>query len=407
MKEVIKRALAEHLEIARERLGKRLVERDVPDLRRFLQIPNILALLGVRRCGKSTLALMVARGSRFVYINFDDETLFGLRPEQLRVVDEAVHELVGKPELYILDEIHNVERWELFVQRLRERGERVIVTGSNSRMLAGELASALTGRHVKYVLTPFSFREYLKFRGQLPGAEELYTTRGVAALKRELSTYLKVGGFPEALIIGREVAAGIYADILFKDVVARRRIRDVEGFRDFARSVVSYYAGQFSVRRIAKSAGVDYKTAVAWIQAMTDAYLIYLVPRYGERPREIFTYIKKLYVVDPSIISVAALKKEDMGRLMENVVAMHLLRKTQGEGLYYVRGEDYEVDFYVEDEKWLIQVTHQLEHPRELRALEKASARLRPRRMTVVTWDEEEQLGKIEVVPLYKFLLTY
>jgi predicted AAA+ superfamily ATPase len=135
-------------------------------------------------------------------------------------------------------------------------------------------------------------------------------------------------------------------------------------------------------------------------------------PRYGEKPRERLTFNKKVYVVDQGIISRVALRAKDRGRVMENLVALKLLRDNQLKGLYYVKGKDFEVDFYDEVNSRLLQVTYTSDkiEEREIRSLLKAEEMLRTKELIVITYDiesEEEREGKkIKLIPLYKFLLS-
>jgi predicted AAA+ superfamily ATPase len=132
-----------------EILGReKIVERKAKSLAlSFLKYPNILAILGVRRCGKSILAFQLFSGQKFGYINFDDERLLGTKAEDLNRILQILYELYGKDlQNIVIDEPQNVEGWELFVNRLR-RTKKVVVTGSNSKLLAGELATHLTKVH--------------------------------------------------------------------------------------------------------------------------------------------------------------------------------------------------------------------------------------------------------------------
>jgi len=166
LRKLVKRVLVDQkVRLERKFERERIVERDVPDLRKYLNHPNVLAILGVRRSGKSTLAEMLLRNENFAYVNFDDDRLAGIKVEDLHKLEKAIYELFGDVNYFLFDEIHNVEGWELFVNRLREDGKRVIITGSNSKTLSGELSTALTGRHTDFTLFPFSFSEYLRFKG--------------------------------------------------------------------------------------------------------------------------------------------------------------------------------------------------------------------------------------------------
>ena len=404
--EDIKAVLREQREEAERLMSSgRIIQRDVPDLLLLLSIPNVLAVLGVRRSGKSTLSLLLLKGKNFAYVNFDDERFRGFR--ELSKLEEAIYSLYGDVDYLLFDEIQNVEGWEPFVSRLRRAGKRIVVTGSNSGLLSGELSTALTGRHVDFVLFPFSFREYLRFKGV--EVNEAPTTRERAIIKDHLTKYLEEGGFPEALMLGsRTILDSIYNDILFRDVVSRLKIRRVERFRDFASAVISLYSSELSINRLSRMLRIDYKTADEWLSGMIQSYLVYTVGRYSGKVSSLGEN-KKVYVVDPGIIHEVVVKR-DLGRLMENVVAVHLLRKNQLKRVYYVKGEDYEVDFYDEVSGELIQVTYDDGiKQREVRGLVKASSWLGVSGLKIVTWEEEGEMeveGKrIRVVPLWKFLL--
>lgn len=120
---------------------EKIIERDIPDLKKYLSHPNVLAILGVRRSGKSTLAEMLLRGENFGYVNFDDDRLAGIKVDDLYKLEKIIYELFGEVEYFLFDEIHNVKGWELFVSRSREEGEKIIITGSNSKMLSGSYIS--------------------------------------------------------------------------------------------------------------------------------------------------------------------------------------------------------------------------------------------------------------------------
>ncbi|ACR41532.1 ATP-binding protein [Saccharolobus islandicus] len=410
--EEAKRIVADQKELVEEKLSMNYIKREVGDVSRFLVIPNVLAILGVRRSGKSTLSLMLMKelNVKFAYLNFDDESLYGLTTKDLKSIEQAIYEVYGNDVNYLVfDEIHNVKGWELFVSRLRET-KRIVITGSNSRMLSGELATSLTGRHSDFILFPFYFREYLRFKKV---SEEVpMSTRRIAEVKVELEKYMEVGGFPEALIIGKDQIDVIYNDILFKDVVFRYKIRELEKFKDFSKSLILYYSTEVSLSKLAKVIGVDRKTIDLWSFGLENAYLIYFLPRYGEKPRERLTFNKKVYVVDPGLISRVAMRAKDKGRVMENLVALKLFRDNQLKGLYYVKGKDFEIDFYDEVNSRLLQVTYTSDkiEEREIRSLLKAEEMLRAKELIVITYDiegEEEREGKqIKLIPLYKFLLT-
>ncbi|WP_373469039.1 ATP-binding protein [Acidianus infernus] len=381
--------------------NERIIERDVPNLKKYLSHSNVLAILGVRRSGKSTLAEMLLRGENFGYINFDDDRLAGIKVEDLHKVEKAIYELFGEVEYFLFDEIQNVEGWELFVNRLREEGKRIIITGSNSKLLSGELATALTGRHINFTLFPFSFSEYLRFKGvKIERIKDTFTTPSEGVIKRELENYMRVGGFPEVLKISEDFIFSIFSDIVYKDVVQRLRIKRIELFKAFAVNVIKYYSNEISLSKLSKTLKLSNNTVEEWFNGLVNAYVIITSERFTNKPREGITSPKKVYVVDPGFISSIALDSSK-GRIMENLVALKLSR--MGENLFYFKGDNYEIDFFTRDKA--IQVTYASgkdEIPkREIEGLNKVKARDK----IVITWDYEDKIREINFIPIWKFLL--
>jgi len=200
---------------------EKIIEREPKqEVKRYLKFPNILAVLGVRRAGKSIFSWQIFKDENFSYINFDDERLIDLKAEDLNKILEVFYEH-GKVDSIILDEPHNIQGWELFASRLR-RTKKVIITGSNSKLLSGELATHLTGRHITFELFPFNFNEFLKFQDRI---YRQITTKERAELFRLLQEFLQNGGFPEYFKFGRKIVREVYDNIITKDVLRRGKIK--------------------------------------------------------------------------------------------------------------------------------------------------------------------------------------
>jgi len=195
---ILKRIIEEQRkELEKKFNEENIIEREnTNEEKKFLKYPNILAILGVRRSGKSIFSLIISKQLKnFAYINFDDERLLNVKTEDLNKILQAFYELQDNVDLIILDEIQNINGWELFVNRLR-RTKKIIVTGSNSNLLSGELATHLTGRYIDFNLYPFSFKEILSFK------PNINLTEDIAKLKKELKKYIEGSGFPEFLNFG-------------------------------------------------------------------------------------------------------------------------------------------------------------------------------------------------------------
>src|SRR3989344_8090734 len=181
IKEIILEQKKEIEEI--EKREKIIFRESLDKAKKFLKYPNILVITGIRRCGKSIFSYLVEKDKKFGYINFDDERIIDLKSESLDKVLQAFYELYGEVEYIVLDEIQNIPKWELFANRLR-RTKKIIITGSNSKLLSGELATHLTGRYIDIKLFPFSFKEFLNFREF--NIQQAYTSKEKSQIKNYL-----------------------------------------------------------------------------------------------------------------------------------------------------------------------------------------------------------------------------
>ncbi|RLJ07634.1 MAG: hypothetical protein DRP16_03065 [Candidatus Aenigmatarchaeota archaeon] len=418
-KEAIREIVIEQREEMREIFEKeKIIEREMRnEAKRYIQVPNILAILGVRRCGKSMLSWEIFKDEKFSYINFDDERLVGMKAEDLNKVLEVFYELYGKGlKCIVLDEPQNIEKWELFANRLR-RTKRVIVTGSNSKLLSGELATALTGRFVSFTIFPFSFKELLKFYGV--GIENI-TTGVRGEVFKYLKEYLELGGFPERFRLGERIINEIYFSILTKDVLRRGKVKKEVELKKISNFLIGNFSKEFSFRSVKEFTGVKHLSTVSkWVDLLEQAYLLFVVERFSFKLKKPVFAPKKVYCVDNGLAnSVSFRVAENFGRLMENTVFLELLRKrVYGLEIYYYKDAlQHEVDFVVKEGlriKQLIQVTYasgrdEIEK-REIKSLLKASRELKCKNLLVITWDFEgdETLEgrKIKFVPLWKWLV--
>ncbi|MCF0237330.1 MAG: AAA family ATPase, partial [Sphaerochaetaceae bacterium] len=177
-------------------------------------------VIGVRRSGKSTLSLNVIKKSdyKFAYVNFDDERLLGLQTDDLNIVLELLYKIYGDFTHLFLDEVQNIDGWYVFINRLLRSGIKIIVTGSNAKLLGGELATHLTGRYIQTELFPFSFAEYCSYNSVQTKIE---TTKDMGLLLKSFDDYLKTGGFPELF---KEKRKQVYVNTLVKNIF----INDIE-----------------------------------------------------------------------------------------------------------------------------------------------------------------------------------
>jgi len=346
-----------------------------------LNSPLAQIVIGVRRSGKSTLCHKVLKSNNidYAYVNFDDERLFDLKSEQLNDVLQALYTIYGDFTYLFLDEIQNVEAWHLFVNRLLRQGIRLIMTGSNAKLLSGELSTHLTGRYVEIELFPFSFSETLHCKKI---SRDVKTTKELAFRRQVYFNYLKQGGFPEMAKIGEaqksEYLRALFQSILFKDIVKRFHIKYVKALSDISNILLNNISREISYTKIAKTLNIkSVHTAQNYVSYLEQAYLFLSVPRFSYKSTA-RKGNRKTYVIDPSFLSfLPEMTGSNEGHLLENIVYFELLRR--GYDVQIGKTGEYEVDFIAStnSETRYYQVTKTLldekTAEREYRALENIS----------------------------------
>lgn len=339
-----------------------------------LNSPLAQVVIGVRRSGKSTLCskVMLESGLPFGYINFDDDRLGKLTVDAFDTLLRALYQLNGDFNYLFLDEVQNIEGWELFVNRMLRQGMHMLITGSNANLLSGELATHLTGRYHQIELMPFSFQEYCSCKDVNTSA---YTTKAIALRDKALNDYLFAGGFPELLLLS-EAEQGDYVrslvrTIVEKDIAKRYKLRYAQTLMDVANQVLDEFSQEHSFATVQKKHNLKSpNTAKKYLQYLQNAYLVLALPRFSLKSSERRS-VHKYYAIDPAMIAKRdeALMTESLGLRLENMVAVELKRRAAiDEQIYYFRKvREYEVDFVrvkgtqVQE---LIQVTYDFTQPR-------------------------------------------
>ena len=339
-----------------------------------LNSPLAQVVIGVRRSGKSTLCskVMLESGLPFGYINFDDDRLGKLTVDAFDTLLRALYQLNGDFNHLFLDEVQNIEGWELFVNRMLRQGMHMLITGSNANLLSGELATHLTGRYHQIELMPFSFQEYCSCKDVNTSS---YTTKAIALRDKALNDYLFAGGFPELLLLS-EAEQGDYVrslvrTIVEKDIAKRYKLRYAQTLMDVANQVLDEFSQEHSFATVQKKHNLKSpNTAKKYLQYLQNAYLVLAMPRFSLKSSERRS-VHKYYAIDPAMIAKRddALMTESLGLRLENMVAVELKRRAAiDEQIYYFRKvREYEVDFVrvkgtqVQE---LIQVTYDFTQPR-------------------------------------------
>lgn len=384
-------------------------------------LPHAVVISGVRRCGKSTLLNQIINDlykKNVYYFNFEDERLLGFNVEDFNRLYEVFLELYGDKKVFFFDEVQNVLQWEVFVRRMQGKGCKFFITGSNASLLSKEFGTKLTGRNVNVELFPFSFMEFLSFKGFKLSKNSLSFTSERAAIEKHFAEYLKHGGMPEYLKYqDTTLLKRVYEDILYRDIVARYGIKQVKPLRELGLYFLSNIGGTFSYNNLKKVLGLgSMNTIKSYADFMENSYLIFLVSKFSYSLKQQFVSLKKIYCIDNGLAEAVAFQfSKNKGRFLENLVFLELRRKFQ-EIYYYKTTNNLEVDFLIKSGKndlKLIQVADNLDNDktrrRELNALEKAMDELKLKTALILTEDTEEEIalkGKILIVkPIYKWLL--
>ncbi|MBP1357366.1 MAG: ATP-binding protein [Sulfolobus sp.] len=407
--EEIKRVIVDQDDALNELFSKeRIINREAESYRKYLEHPNALLITGLRRSGKSILAVLLSRTKSYARVNFDDERLMGINAQELNKVLEAIYSLKGNVEVIILDEIQNVPGWELFVSRLRE-SKKVIVTGSNATLMSREIATYMTGRHIDLTLYPFSFSEFLEYNKIMFNGG----TRTLGIVKKALEEYMTIGGIPDVIKLGQRVAEEIRRDIILKDIVLRHKIRKEKVLYEVIRFLLSNSGRELSYNRIKTSFNLgSIHTASDYVNYAEESFLVLSLEKYSTKSLSKYNLPRKIYVIDPSFMD-----RKEKGSLMETVVFLKLKQtisyKETSEDLYYWKDDKGEVDFVIvkgSEVKRLIQVTYAESdkdiEKREIDNLVRVGRILRCNDLNVITYDYEGREGNIKFIPLWKFLIS-
>lgn len=385
-------------------------------------------LVGVRRAGKSymlyhVIQQLLAQGHKWdemLYLSFEDERLENFDTDDFNRLLECHQEMYGKRPMLFLDEIQNIDCWHKFARRMADSQYTIFITGSNAKMLSGEINTTLGGRFLIAEVYPYSFKEFLAVH-QVPTAElDILSTEGRAKIIRCFDDYLHDGGLPAAALLPakRNYLSSVYQKIYMGDIIARNKITNVSGIRVLVRKMAESVCRPISYNRInnlLSSVGgkLSLATTIKYVEYCEDAWLLLRLRNYSSALADKESNCK-YYFIDTGILGLFLIDKDAMQ--LENLVALQLFRiyghDPENERVFFYN-DSFEVDFYVPEAELAIQVSYSLHdedtRKRETEALQKLPRRLTCNRRIILTYDEEEtitdQHGIIEVIPVWKWLL--
>nr|WP_303108648.1 ATP-binding protein [uncultured Prevotella sp.] len=417
-KETIKEILLENRkEIESQQVVHRNIEKE--DFANYV-------LIGVRRAGKSFMLYQQIQDNlkkgitwdSMLYINFEDERLIGMTAQELNLILEVHGMMSAQRPILFLDEIQNIEGWDKFARRLADNKYRVYITGSNAKMLSSDVATTLGGRYITKHILPYSFSEYLSANNIPYDDMNIATTSGRADVQRYFAEYFRFGGFPEGaqLASKRDYLNSVYQKIYIGDIATRNKIDNLFSLRILFRKMAESVKQPTSFTRLSNiiastGAKLGKATIINYIEYSKDAFLIYPIKNIADNLTNRETN-PKYYFVDNGIISILALDIDTS--LLENMVAMELIRRYGIDERVFFYNRNIEVDFYIPDAALAIQVSynpHKTDETwqRESTALIKFTKVLDCQRLLILSYDTEETVevnGKtIEVMPVWKWLI--
>lgn len=344
---------------------------------RLINMDSNLAqvVIGVRRSGKSTLCFnaLEASGVSYAYVNFDDENLYGLEAQDMNDVLQALYSIYGDFTHLFLDEIQNIEGWHLFANRVLRKGIRLILTGSNSKLLSGELASHLTGRHHTIELLPFSFTDWCNFKG-VPLSP--LTTKNMGLLAGAFDSYMRQGGFPELLSEDDQTRYidALFNDIISQDIQKRFNVRYIDTLKRLAGHLLNISPAIIVKESLQNQFGFkSHHTLGNYLSYLAQTYLICTVSKYSAKSKE-RAVAEKAYAIDVAFMNKreGAFAGNNLGWRLETIVYLELRRRIRsaGEDIYYFDNGSSEADFIVCDGNKAIgiyQVSYDISNPKTLR----------------------------------------
>ena len=398
-----------------------LERRSNQDTEMLLSSHLVKLITGPRRVGKSTQALLMLRNRNFAYLNFDSQQLLDAWDADL--VMRMLDDVYPGYEYLLLDEVQNLEAWDLWVSELYRLGKNLVITGSNAKMLSSEMATALTGKYLKVEMLPFSLEEFFDWNKLDLSKLNPEQQADASAL---MDDYLRNGGYPEVVAsrqLTRTYLDTLFDSIVWKDVAKRHSVRNVTDLNDLALYLVSNFCNPVSANELTEELGFSsVNTTKKFMDYLHEPYLFYYLPRYNNKLTLMKKAPRKVYVVDNGFVAAKVFSLSDnLGCLLENQVFVELLRQgydTDKTMFYYRSRNDKDVDFVLRKGthiEQLVQVCYDMSsaktEKREVDSLLECAAELNCSNLAIVTNNEERVIEKdgyrIDVVPVAKWSVSF
>jgi predicted AAA+ superfamily ATPase len=349
----------------------------------------------------------------YCYLNLDDERI----PHEVSIFEDmySLHrQMYGNKPVFFFDEVQNIKGWERFVNRLYEEGAKIFITGSNATLLSSEISTSLTGRNKTIELLPFSFSEYLRYKESTIDIQQL-DSETKARLINHFDAFMKMGGFP--LVVKEndtELLDAYFKDILYRDIIARYRISQLEEIKQIGIYFAANSAKLFSISTLQRITGVKSTASINdYLHYYAQSYLFYYIRKFDFSIKKQILNPRKVYTVDQGLSNRIGFNfSQNKGRVLENIVYLQLLRNSSD--IFYFSRKN-ECDFVIKqglEIKQAIQVCYSLNQEnidRELAGLMEAVEEFKlPKGQLIVYNSDIKQDAlpeKVQVIPIWQWLL--
>jgi predicted AAA+ superfamily ATPase len=387
-----------------------------------LQTRHIQILTGIRRCGKSSIFRMLinelmqqTNPKSILFLNMDDPQYFEVweNPALFYSIIETAEKITGEKVQYLfLDEVQAVTRWENFVKSTYDSDvfKKIFVTGSNSSFLNTEYSTLLSGRYLANDVFPFSLKELFTNNGL---TDYLALIRESPTVLRMIDDCLEWGCFPEIKLqkndaIKSNLLTSYFDSIIMKDCVSRHQIADIATFKKLLLYSISNAGAIFSYKSLGVAAGTNENTAKKYINILNDSYIIQDISNFAFSLKENVRNSHKIYAADTGLMNAVSYRFFDnKGALFENFV-FNELQKQNHEKITFANGSG-ECDFVIKNgfDYQAIQVCYELtpeNQSREIGGFRNVEKETKLSKKTIITYNQENRIGDIEVVPVWKWI---
>ena len=399
---------------------KNLVDREKSDeiiKLKSLKMPIIIT--GVRRCGKSSLLKIIKdklnlKEKEYLYIDFNDERLVNFSIDDFQKIIDFLDENDYKKNcILFLDEIQESDKWEKWVERIRDK-HVIFISGSNSKLLSKEISTILTGRSINFSLYPFSFREFLKSKNVSIENWKI-SLKEQSEIRKNFDKYLESGGFPQRVISNQGIIVSeLYENILYRDIIVKFNKNLVKPIKEISLYLLSNITSLISLRTLSSFSGVkNIFTMRRILDAFENAFLYFYTGKFDYSVKKQIQNPKKIYSIDNGFCTSLGFRfAQNKGNLLENFVAVELKRR--GKDIYYYK-EKSECDFIIKEKLKIVEVIQvcfnldEKNEKREFKGLLEAINKFNLKKGNILTHNQEKELKignkKIVVTPVWKWSL--